>query len=588
MDMAHVPTQATCERMAHVAQRWMEERETRKVSEVEEDGGEGKEWEAKVDRLLKLAHEAKCCGPTKQNTVDCVNMELCKVMQTYARHRKRAEETVARLREKEGDRIEAALHHLCKMLKIPREKDGSYDVAETCCAEFFMEFSLQKSVVALPCFTSLRKLVVVNCSLGTLPPLGKLLQLERADFTDNNITSLPQGLQEKQMTLRELILDSNLLTALDGVDSFPGLRYLSASENQIDCEKGVDQLPRLEKLNLAGNCIQHVSLAGYSYGKIKVLDLSGNPIASLYETANLAAVADLVEVHFSSPEYGACPVAHHPDYFHYLIFHLPRVRRIDSFALGKHSRQLGEAGYLGTLWNGDFCFRDQSVPDVTELEEIERGMSPLTSQHRLEPSSRRYAESNSRSVDSRKDMEDISWIQYGEPDLIGQDIGTPIGLVNPALWTGSETPSSSLSNSLDNIAINFTDAELDQMRRKIDEEVNGYRGRVPYPLPRTVVSDGRKLKTNRSKKVPTTAASTSSSPSLKSKDHGEPTRNKNGKTGKIPSNDSRKHVKSHKIGSGNSAKPSPKRTIGGPKMTSPAQPRSTWSGRFGSPASREL
>uniref|UniRef100_A0A7S3UGJ4 Uncharacterized protein n=1 Tax=Picocystis salinarum TaxID=88271 RepID=A0A7S3UGJ4_9CHLO len=515
-------------------------------------------------------------------------MELCKVMQTYARQRKREEETVARIKEKEGDRIEAALHHLCKLLKIPREKDGSYDVAETCCAEFFMEFSLPKAVVALPCLTSLRKLVVVNCSLSTLPPLGKLLQLERADFTDNKITSLPQGLQEKQMTLRELTLDSNLLNTLDGVDSFPGLRYLSASENRIASEKGVDRLPRLEKLNLAGNCIQHVSLAGYSYGKIKMLDLSGNPIALLHETANLAALADLVEVHFSSQECGACPIAHHPSYFYYLIFHLPRIRRIDSFVLGKHSRQLAEAGYLETLWNGEFCFQDQSVPDMTELEEIERRISLLTSQHCLEPSSRSCAESIPQSIDTRKDMEDISWIQYGEPDLIGEDVGTPIEQVNAAIWTGSETPSSSLSNSLDNIAINFTDAELDQMRRKIDEEVNGYRGCVPYPLPRSVVSDGRINKSSRSRKVPMMAASTSSSSSLKSKDYGEPTRSKACKKGNTPSNDSRKHSKSQKNASGNRAKPSSKRNAEGPKMASPGRPQSTWSGRFGSPASREL
>lgn len=588
--MAQIPTLEACERMGAIAKRWSRERDEGTNRGKEKEGREQMEWEKKVDHLVKLAQEANCCGPTKRNTVECVKMELYKVMQTYARIRKRTEETKMRMQDKERDPAEAALNHLCKLMKIPRDKDGEYDVAETSCAEFFMDFSLPKGIQALAHFTSLRTLVVVNCSLCTFPPLSKLMQLERADLTDNKITFIPQGSQEQQPTLRELVLDSNRLITLDGVDCFPGLRCLSTAANRIACANGAGRLPRLEKLNLAGNCIQHLSFAGDSHGKIKVLNLSGNPIEALFETTSLAALEDLVEVHFSSPEYGACPIVHRPSYFCYLIFHLPKIKRIDNFVMGKHSRQLGEASYLEALWDGDFYLRDRAGPDLAELEEIENEMSQLTDRPRFEPDNGRYAGGLSRSTDRRTDMEDISWIESGGPDLVAQELHTPIEQMEATLWAGSETPTSSLSDSLENIAINFTDAELDQMRRKIDEEVYGYRGRVPQPLPRNTIPTGGLRKTNRSKRVPRSTASTSSSGSLKWKGIEESAEGKKScKTGKTLTADLKSSSENKPRLNGVRTTPSPARNAEGVRKTaSPARPRSTWSGRFGSPTSRDL
>lgn len=101
--------------------------------------------------------------------------------------------------------------------------------------------------------------------------------LQRIDFSDNKLTSLPSlGALEK---LRFAYFARNEIASLEGFGDHPALEELVLAENQLTTLNGMGSMPSLVNLVLAGN--QLSSLEGLNVPALTTLDLQSNSLASL-------------------------------------------------------------------------------------------------------------------------------------------------------------------------------------------------------------------------------------------------------------------------------------------------------------------
>lgn len=96
------------------------------------------------------------------------------------------------------------------------------------------------------------------------------------DLYDNNIKSL-NGVSEKIPSVRELVMDNNCVTSLQGIENFTNLTVLSMSNNRIKSIDGVQYLKQLRHLCLACNQIEDLRPLA-KMKPFKTLYLSENPV----------------------------------------------------------------------------------------------------------------------------------------------------------------------------------------------------------------------------------------------------------------------------------------------------------------------
>ncbi|NXH35042.1 CNTRL protein, partial [Myiagra hebetior] len=99
--------------------------------------------------------------------------------------------------------------------------------------------------------------------------------------------------------------------------------------------EGIEHLQNLQKLNLAGNEIEHIPVwVGKKLKSLRSLNLKQNKVSSLHDIAKLKPLQDLTSLFLAEN-----PVASLPHYCLYTIFHLRALENLDGQPVTNHDRQ---------------------------------------------------------------------------------------------------------------------------------------------------------------------------------------------------------------------------------------------------------
>ncbi|KAG6613286.1 WD repeat-containing protein 96 [Phytophthora cinnamomi] len=156
--------------------------------------------------------------------------------------------------------------------------------------------------------------------------------VEQLNLHGNSIQSM-DGL-ESFTGLVELCLSSNYIeeVAFHALQPLVQLRVLDLSANSISSTLGFPQLPRLEELSMAHNCLR--GLEGLTrpvkFPKLRYMDLRGNEIAEFDDLGALQRFKRLSHIRLQAANGDqANPICDLDDYHHVIIKMLPKLELLD-------------------------------------------------------------------------------------------------------------------------------------------------------------------------------------------------------------------------------------------------------------------
>ncbi|KAG1822617.1 uncharacterized protein BJ212DRAFT_1329202 [Suillus subaureus] len=127
---------------------------------------------------------------------------------------------------------------------------------------------------------SVRTLSVAHNLLTGVTSFSHLQNIESLDISHNDIDSLTQ--LQCLRHLRELRADGNHITSIDGLQKLDGLTKLSLQSNQIqEADFAKFRWPRLEMLNLSGNCICSILNLASSLPALIALNVDNNTMDNI-------------------------------------------------------------------------------------------------------------------------------------------------------------------------------------------------------------------------------------------------------------------------------------------------------------------
>ena len=127
---------------------------------------------------------------------------------------------------------------------------------------------------------NLKQLYISNMKLENLSGISGLTGLDTLYISNASLDSDDLKALSGLSGLRDLNLDGNLISSLDGLKGLSGLEILEANNNSLKSVKVLSEMSRLEELYLGENDI--TSLAGLeSCWSLNILDLHNNHISDL-------------------------------------------------------------------------------------------------------------------------------------------------------------------------------------------------------------------------------------------------------------------------------------------------------------------
>ena len=193
-------------------------------------------------------------------------------------------------------------------------------------------------------FPSLRELIVVNQGLTEIEGVDKCKLIEKIWLTANFIEQI--RLIDKLPMLRQLYLGTNKIRRIRCLDKCIYLEKLWLDENRIEHIDGIANLAQLVELNLAKNNIECIGIGLDGLVSLKELNLSANRIGNFKEVLNLNRLPNLSICTFSDPHYGENPICSLCNYQTYVLFHLPKLVRLDTMIVSEESKNFAETTFM--------------------------------------------------------------------------------------------------------------------------------------------------------------------------------------------------------------------------------------------------
>ncbi|GLI61365.1 hypothetical protein VaNZ11_003728 [Volvox africanus] len=197
---------------------------------------------------------------------------------------------------------------------------------------------------ALHHFPALKTLALIHQELKVIEGLEGCPLLEKLWLQENEITTI-QGLDSLHR-LKELYLYSNHISEIRGLNKLTQLEVLWLSDNYISRIAGLDHLPILRELHLARNDIAFLGDGLSACSALTHLNLADNKIGSFKELRALAILPRLVDLCFSDPMWGDCPLAQLCNYQTFVLFVMPHLTSLDTLLLADEAKALAEATFL--------------------------------------------------------------------------------------------------------------------------------------------------------------------------------------------------------------------------------------------------
>ena len=139
-------------------------------------------------------------------------------------------------------------------------------------------------IAAMP---NLEELILTNCGLSNISPLGRLTGLKLLDLTDNSINDINALIPLN--ALESLYLGHNALTALPVFAGYQSLHTLDLSYNALTDISPLAACPSIQKLNISNNRLTSISAVG-SLPALTFLNASVNQVE---DVSALAACTNL-------------------------------------------------------------------------------------------------------------------------------------------------------------------------------------------------------------------------------------------------------------------------------------------------------
>lgn len=134
--------------------------------------------------------------------------------------------------------------------------------------------------------SSIKQLYIYNCNIQeiSLTAFNELGQLRELNMSGNSLTTLPQGLFDKNVYLAELDLSNNMLVLLpDSLFNNTRLEELALRNNNIGSNLGFIP-PQIRKLDLTNNNITNIKNQTFrGLLHLNYLRLQGNQISNIDE-----------------------------------------------------------------------------------------------------------------------------------------------------------------------------------------------------------------------------------------------------------------------------------------------------------------
>ena len=146
--------------------------------------------------------------------------------------------------------------------------------------------------------------------------------------------------------LRHLYLGSNRIKKMKGLEKCVALEKLWLDDNKIEQIEGMQNLSALLELNLAQNNIENIGIGLDGLISLKELNLSQNRIGNFKEVLNLNRLPNLTSCNFLDPHYGENPICSLCNYQTYVLFHLPKLNKLDTMTVSEESKSFAETTFM--------------------------------------------------------------------------------------------------------------------------------------------------------------------------------------------------------------------------------------------------
>ena len=144
--------------------------------------------------------------------------------------------------------------------------------------------------------------------------------------------------------LRELFLQENGITRIEGLSGCPRLQRVWLYGNKISRMEGLQPVGELKELWLQQNKISRVGgLEGLVH--LENLGLAGNKIAEYKDLQRLSLLPSLKNVSFDDIHFGSCPVTRLDGYRNFALCYLKQVTHLDGLE-GERAKRASIEGRL--------------------------------------------------------------------------------------------------------------------------------------------------------------------------------------------------------------------------------------------------
>ncbi|KAL8572554.1 hypothetical protein ACOMHN_040458 [Nucella lapillus] len=208
-----------------------------------------------------------------------------------------------------------------------------------------MFFSGFPRLIGLHHFPNIHTMTIIGQSISALSGLSTLTRLKELWVAECQIKKI-EGL-DRCLMVEKLYLYGNQITHIDNLHMLTDLQVLWLNSNLIKNIENLTNVVNLRELNLAENKIEKIGHALDCNIYIEDLNLSGNPISSLRDLTNLVRLPKLQSMSMKDPLYSPCPVSQLCNYSTHILFHLPSLRRLDTYDVtAKHLSELAHSTVL--------------------------------------------------------------------------------------------------------------------------------------------------------------------------------------------------------------------------------------------------
>ena len=162
--------------------------------------------------------------------------------------------------------------------------------------------------------------------------LRHLPQLESLWVTDCRLSSLEAGTFVNNSRLENLHLSGNKLTTRDvrrALAEVKSLRQLWLNDNMLTSLDGIGRLINLKSLWVCRNKIERVGECLSKLNELTDLNVADNRIGCFKELLPLANVQMLEQLSLSDPHFGSNPVCVLCNYQTYALYHLSQISVLD-------------------------------------------------------------------------------------------------------------------------------------------------------------------------------------------------------------------------------------------------------------------